>query len=262
MTTQTERQIDWAHWRDRWETQQAVYTPDWEGRYGAMLDALEVLLPPAFTALDLACGPGTISRRILARFPEARCIALDLDPVLLTMGHGALGDAGGRLRWVEANLMDDGWADALGVEQVDAVLSSTALHWLPGPPLVALYERLGALVRPGGVVINADNMQEPSELPSFRKLNAYWKERRTSEEAIAARGVESWKAWWDALAEEPAARQLLDERARRFGWMDGINRTWEQPIFDVHVAALRNAGFREVGTIWQSLTNRVLLAVR
>jgi hypothetical protein len=31
--------------------------------------------------------------------------------------------------------------------------------------------------------------------------------------------------------------------------------------FDVHVAALRDAGFREVGTIWQALSDRVLLAV-
>jgi len=28
------------------------------------------------------------------------------------------------------------------------------------------------------------------------------------------------------------------------------------------VAALHDAGFREVGTIWQMLSNRVLLAVR
>jgi len=32
--------------------------------------------------------------------------------------------------------------------------------------------------------------------------------------------------------------------------------------FDVHVAALHDAGFREVGTIWQVLSNRVVLAVR
>jgi hypothetical protein len=44
--------------------------------------------------------------------------------------------------------------------------------------------------------------------------------------------------------------------------MKEVNTGWTQPIFDVHVAALRDAGFREVGTIWQSVTNRVLMAVR
>ena len=34
------------------------------------------------------------------------------------------------------------------------------------------------------------------------------------------------------------------------------------PGCDVQLDALRDAGFREVGTIWQVLSNRVLLAVR
>ena len=32
--------------------------------------------------------------------------------------------------------------------------------------------------------------------------------------------------------------------------------------FDEHIAALREAGFREVATVWQSGTDRALLAVR
>ena len=52
---------------------------------------------------------------------------------------------------------------------------------------------------------------------------------------------------------------LLTERTRRFA---GKQRQESPPGFDVHVAALHDAGFREVGTIWQMLSNRVLLAVR
>ena len=36
----------------------------------------------------------------------------------------------GRLRWVEVDLNTPAWIEALGVTQVDAVLSTTALHWL------------------------------------------------------------------------------------------------------------------------------------
>jgi hypothetical protein len=46
-----------------------------------MLDALAILLPEEFAALDLACGPGAISQRLLARFAKARGVAVDLDPV-------------------------------------------------------------------------------------------------------------------------------------------------------------------------------------
>jgi ubiquinone/menaquinone biosynthesis C-methylase UbiE len=262
MTTNVESRIDWTHWRDRWEAQQAGYTQDWEGRYDAMLNALAVLLPEEFVAIDLASGPGTISRRLLDRFPKARCVAVDLDPVLLAMGQGALGSMDGRLRWVEADLKSPEWLAALGEEQVDAVLSTTALHWLPAEHLVRLYRELGRIVRPGGVFLNGDNMAFAPELPSFSALRQWKRETLNSAESFAARGLESWVEWWEALAKEPAAADLLAERDRRFGWMKSVNTDWTAPIFAVHVAALRDAGFREAGTIWQQIDNRVLMAVR
>jgi trans-aconitate methyltransferase len=64
-------------------------------------------------AIDLACGPGSLSQRLLQRFPQARVIAVDVDPVLLALGRGALGTVGGRLRWVDADLASPDWAQAL-----------------------------------------------------------------------------------------------------------------------------------------------------
>ena len=48
------------------------------------------------------------------------------------------------------------------------------------------------------------------------------------------------------------------ERARRFSTKTRPPRT----RVEVHLAALRNAGFREVDVIWQHLDNRVVMAVR
>ena len=58
---------------------------------------------------------------------------------------------------------------------------------------------------------------------------------------------------------EPAFAPLLTERTERFA---GKRRQESPPGFDAHVAALRDAGFREVETIWQALSDRVLMAVR
>ena len=113
--------IDWGMWLRRWDAQQAAYLPDREERFTAMLDVLDVLLPEEFVALDLASGPGAISQRLLGRFPRARCVAVDFDPVLLTMGQAVLGDQGGRLRWVTADLSDPAWGEALGEATFDAV---------------------------------------------------------------------------------------------------------------------------------------------
>jgi SAM-dependent methyltransferase len=223
-----------------------------------MLDVLDVLLPEEFLALDLACGPGAISQRLLSRFPKARSVAVDLDPVLLTMGQAVFGNLGGRLRWVEADLMSPEWVGKLGERQVDAVLSTTALHWLAPESLTRLYRELGELVRPGGIFLNGDNLKFGPHLPSFQRVAQTMKER-TRVDAFERRGLEDWDSWWKALQAEPALQELFAERERRFSWKAS---GWHAPIFDLHVAALRDSGFREVEVIWQSGENRVLMAVR
>lgn len=250
--------VDWTDWLRRWDAQQTAYLPDREERFTAMLDVLGSLLPEEFVALDLACGPGAISQRLLSRFPRARCVAVDLDPVLLAMGQAVLGDAEGRLRWVTADLAYPEWVAKLGETHFDAVLSTTALHWLQVGPLVRLYNELGALVREGGVVLNGDNMAFAPHQETLRLLSEATTERQRAA-AFDVGGAEDWDQWWAALAKEPGASDLLAERSLRF---TDVPRDAFAPIFDVHEAALRNAGFREVGVIWQRLDNRVLLGVR
>lgn len=250
--------IDWHSWLQRWDAQQAGYLPHREARFQVMLDVLEVLMPTEFVAIDLACGPGAISQRLLERFPQARCVAVDLDPVLLAIGQGVLGDMNGRLRWVEADLMTDAWGKLVGEVQVDAVLTTTALHWLPSDRLIQVYRQLGQLVRPGGVVINGDNVPFPPHLATFQRISKTVTARQEIE-AFEQRGVEDWESWWKALEKEPAMKELFEERKRRFAWR---NTEGFEPLLDLHEAGLRDAGFREVGVIWQNIDDRVLLAVR
>src|SRR3984885_6706151 len=137
-------EVDWVVWLGRWDAQQEGYVPEREARFSVMFDVLDELLPASFVALDLACGPGSISQRLLARFPAASAIAVDIDPVMLAIGRGALGTADGRLRWVEADLASPDWTQGLGQTKVDAVLSTTALHWLEPEPLARLRRVLAA----------------------------------------------------------------------------------------------------------------------
>lgn len=253
----TKSNIDWHSWLLRWDAQQTGYLPHREARFKAMLDVLEILMPESFVALDLACGPGSISQRLLERFPQARCVAVDLDPVLLACGQGVLGDMSGRLRWVEADLMTDAWLQMLGEVQVDVVLTTTALHWLPPARLFQVYQQLGQLVRPGGAVLNGDIMPFPPHLATFGRLSKTLTARQ-EKEAFEQRGVEDWNSWWQALSKEPGMKELLEERDRRFQG----RYTELEPILDVHEAGLRDAGFREVSVIWQCWDERVLLAVR
>lgn len=262
-------EVDWPAWLRRWDAQQTGYLPDREARFAAMFEVLEVLLPPEFVAVDLGCGPGSLARRLVGRFPRARCIAVDRDPVLLTMGQEVHGTGGGRLAWVDADLRDPDWPRALPSDRVDAVLSTTALHWLPSDALARLYRVLGVLLREGAVFLNGDTIRFGPSLQTFRRLGGALEQR--TRERVAQEGAEDWEGWWVALEREPALAELFAERRRRFAWRDlepgkrfsarpsdGLT----SPFIDFHEAALRNAGFREVGVIWQRVEDRVLLAVR
>ena len=251
--------IDWAGWLRRWDAQQQGYVPEREPRFSVMFDVLDELLPESFVALDLACGPGSISQRLLTRFPAARAIAVDIDPVMLAIGQGAIGTMGGRLRWIEADLESPDWAAALGESHVDAVLSTTALHWLWPEPLARLYRDLAGLVRPDGVLLNGDHMAFGDELPTLGRVSDRALEQQWTDAAFAQRGLETAEQWWDAFADEPEAIPLLARRTVRFAEKQ---RHASPPGFEAHRTALREAGFREVATIWQLLSDRILLAVR
>ena len=83
------------------------------------------------------------------------------------------------------------WADSLDYGSVDAALSTTALHWLSGPELVAVYRKLGALIRPGGVFLNGDNMDFGPDLPTVQRFAQEARDRAWTAESFAARGIEN-----------------------------------------------------------------------
>jgi SAM-dependent methyltransferase len=227
-----------------------------------MLDVLDVATPGPLLVLDLACGPGAISQRLVERIPSAEVLALDTDPVLLAIAEGALGTLGGRVTWIKDDLTDPAWADRLskrlGGRLLDAVLSSTALHWVSPGVLASVYRVLGGVLRPGGIFLNADHMLSAPHLETIRTVSAAMRERRRTLPPEQA-NAETWDAWWEAIRREPALAEVLAERDQRLSWRD---RAWANASLDFQTGALHDAGFREVATIWQYFDNRILMAVR
>lgn len=262
MAAAVETGFDWREWLRRWDEQQTGFLPSREARFTAMFDVLAAVLPAGFVAIDVASGPGSLAERLLDRFPGARCVAVDLDPLLVALGRGALGDAGGRLSWVEADVGSEEGIDTLaasiGVSHVDAVLSTTALHWLRPERLAALYERLGGLLRPGGVLLDGDNIPFGAGSPTFQRMAEAVRERNATE-AFGGDPAAGWLGWWQAAGQEPALAPLVAERERRFA---AHPRDHAEPPIDFHLDALRSAGFAEVDVVWQQLDDRVVAAVR
>lgn len=140
--------------------------PDRETRLTAMLDVVESVAGASPRVLDLAGSTGSITRRLLARLPEATSVVLDLDPVLLSIAQASF-DGDDRVLVVEADLTDPTWPAALPPprRRFDTVLTATAPHWLPPAQVATLYRQLRALLRPGGLLGNADHMPDPGLPP-------------------------------------------------------------------------------------------------
>lgn len=228
--------------------------PDREERFRVMIDMVEALVGPEPRVLDLACGTGSITARLLRRLPGATSVGVDQDPALLTIARGTFA-SDDRVTLVTADLTDPGWVDRLPHSSYDAVLTATALHWMRTGPLTALYGQLAGLVRPGGVLMNADHMPDPTT-PRINEAERAF--RHAARERAQRDGALDWSAWWALAAQDPA---LAEPTARRFE-IYGDHAEGETPPVDWHVRALRGSGFAEVRVVWCSVADALVLALR
>jgi SAM-dependent methyltransferase len=246
--------VDLSHWLRRWDAQQQLHIPDREERFTAIVQALAAFAGEAPHVLDLGCGPGSLSARVLDHIPNAEIVAIDTDPVLLTIGRAAFADQP-RLHFVDADLRGE-WTAALPLPSpFDAAVSTTALHWLRRTELVRFYGELARVIRSGGVLLNGDRLDFDHDQRTIsetaQKVQPEWQP--------APEGAEDWAAWWEAVEADRMLAEAIAERRRR-----GHDHPHDDEglAYEFHRAALLAAGFSEVGTIWQHLVNRVLVAVR
>jgi trans-aconitate methyltransferase len=246
---------DVAAWQESWDRQQEAYLPDREHRFTAMLDAVDAIRDGGrVRLLDLAGGTGTISDRTLRRFPDAEVTLVDLDPALLALARASLGD---RVTVVTADLGRPDWHAALPHRDYDAVLTATALHWLPAERITRLYAELRDLLRPGGILVNADHMPDDGLPQLTKRLLDRARDRRSARYAAGA--ALSWTEWWDRAAADPALRPLVAQRHAIYP--TGHSPEWNPPV-SWHLAALTAAGFAEVGTVWRGGTDAAVAGVR
>ncbi|GAB3286421.1 class I SAM-dependent methyltransferase [Kineosporia babensis] len=256
---------DWEAWQQQWDAQQEAYLPDREERFAAMLDAVEASLladgegeaGPASEltprVLDLAGGTGSISRRVLDRFPKATTVVLDIDAALLAIARGTFANDT-RVQVAAVDLGASDWpanlTSAVGPAPFDAVLTATALHWLPSERVAGVYAEARTLLRPGGVFINADYMPDPG-LSSLTNGFAQV-ERRTRHQRWSS-GVLSWEAWWDLLRADPALSGPTAERDAFYAERRGDNHTESLNTAAWHQEVMRAAGYAETGLVWRGL---------
>ncbi len=246
--------LTYTHLLDTWEQQQSAYIADREGRFTALLDVLELTAGSDFHVLDLGCGPGSLSVRILKRFPSARVTAIDLDPMLLTVAREALAPFADRLRFIQADLTQPAWCEQLAGESLHAVVSSTALHWLLPEEQVVLYKNVASVLDKHGVFLNADHQRYDDRYP---KRKHYAQQHDSQTQATTwQRGVANWDQWFAQALTLPEIAAQQTARDALFSGHPNPPAT----ALDFQLAILNQAGFTEAGTVWQFLDDYVIAA--
>lgn len=238
-------------WVRRWDAQQEFYIADREERFAVIGDVVaQAVGKNGGTVLDLGCGPGSLAGRLADRLPGARIVGVDADPVLLALGRARYA---GSVEFVDADLTDQNWADAVPAT-IDAAVSTTALHWLEPDQLTSVYEILAARIRPGGLFVNGDHL--PTGDAELDGLAEAVKQGRAARAGVTEN--EDWGSWWTAIGAEPQLAALVNERSQRALAHHGGNALSATE----HANLLKTAGFRTAGPLWQSGDDHVLVAIR
>jgi trans-aconitate methyltransferase len=249
--------MDWNSWQQRWDAQQQAYLPDREQRFATVLDAVQAACGPRPRVLDLAGGTGSITQRLLTRFPAASSVVVDVDAALLTIARGTF-DGDPRVRVCAVDLASPSWVDTLDepASSFDAVLTATALHWLTPERVAGVYAEAAGLVVPGGVLVNTETVPDPGLSSLADALDAVVTARGA--ELRAAGDVPTWEQWWEQLRTDPVLAGPTAERDARFRSRDATHTESVLPV-DWHVSALRAAGFAEAGLVWRGLRDAAVL---
>jgi tRNA (cmo5U34)-methyltransferase len=128
--------------------------PPFDAFYGTAVAALEMLGRPPRRVLDLGAGTGLLAARVGAAHPAAELVLVDGAPAMLEQARAQLGPA------ITTHVAD--LTDPLPDGPFDAVVSALAIHHLEHVDVLELLGRIHAVLRPGGVFVNAEHVTGPT----------------------------------------------------------------------------------------------------
>jgi tRNA (cmo5U34)-methyltransferase len=158
--------------------------PGFEDFYG-IASAVAASVHPV-RVLDLGAGTGLLAGHVAAAVPGVHITLLDAAPAMLDLAAVRLSAAG-----VAFEVHHNDLADPLPPGPFDAAVSALAIHHLDDPGKRDLYARVRAVLRPGGVFVNAEQVAGPTPAMDRRYHDVWLAEIRergaTDEEVEGAR---------------------------------------------------------------------------
>ncbi len=205
----------------------------------------QMLQGEALNVLDIGCGTATFTtRQLLAGKPPRRITAVDgSEKGLLVARHVIAGDA--PVTFVKGDLADNAWASGLTAGSYDAAFLGWVTHEIEPRHLLTLYGNIGQLLRPGGLLFNADFMDGLQG--DWRNLGGDYQRRRLGT------AFPAFNARFEKLPDVAAA--ITRDRQTRTRWT-------VRHAPDVHKQRLLEAGFVDAEEVWRYLGSAMVMAIR
>ncbi len=128
--------------------------PKYDEMTALVVDRVAGRLPRA--VLDIGCGTGSLTERILDRLPEATATALDASPAMARQARERLARFGQRARVVEGDVT------ACALEPgFDVLVSSLVLHNLDPTSKARVLQSVVQWLEPQGAFVWADLIRQP-----------------------------------------------------------------------------------------------------
>ncbi|MBF2065195.1 MAG: methyltransferase domain-containing protein [Calothrix sp. C42_A2020_038] len=201
-------------------------------RYDEMLEVITRCVPSTSkNILELGCGTGELTLKILKRCPDAEIVVLDYSPRMIKFASEKVAKAGYQGRWSAKEADFGEWAshpEQFGIGSFDACISSLAIHHLTDEMKANLFIRIYESLSVGGCFWNAD-----PTLPEAPVLGEVYKLAR--EEWVAQQGT-----------------TLADVRAKvGTSTTYGYSSQDQLATLEAHVQMLKTAGFTTVAVPWK-----------
>lgn len=159
-------------------------------RYEELLNNMFLYLNADFKPLrilDLGCGTGNLTQKIIEKFPDAEIDALDLSEEILEECKKRFANKN-NINYLQADFKDM----QISVNEYDLVMSSIAIHHVEDPHKFELYKKVYQCLKHGGIFIFADQTRGITDEIYFKNI-ACWKE-----EAFKLGSTEeNWRMWME-----------------------------------------------------------------
>jgi len=204
--------------------------PGYTELHRALVRGIPFLPTRSFRVLELGVGTGALTSALLATFPHAQVVGIDVSPRMISAATRRLRAHRDRVELI-ARSLEEPWE-----ERYDVVVSALAIHHLQDREKWTLFRRVYRSLSPGGYFGDGDDHLPEDPLFDSRYAQI-------------------------ASAEFSTAPPRGPYRSPQVAWHE--HERFDHPCtLEAEVAALRRARFPHVGVPWRYYGQAVVWAYR